>query len=174
MTSDPRQVGFGRATGSGGTADGDYRHCGFDEVFGQRRAASPAVPRLDSSPAPRCAGRRAAAPARPAAPATRRASCPRAGIRSTRSHAAASVSRKSAPQSMITVSGPSVRPVSVRQGQKYHVMAAQHVQLGRLDHSLGQRRQVRMMLSEHAAGTCRGGQRTDRESAVGVGRMPEQ
>ena len=66
------------------------------------------------------------------------------------------------------------RRMPVRQGQKHHVMAGEHGELGGLEHSLGQRRQVRMVLAERAAGAGRGGQRADGEPAVGVGRMPEQ
>ena len=53
-------------------------------------------------------------------------------------------------------------------------MAGEHGDVGGLNHALGQWRQVRMVLTERAAGAGRGGHRTDRDAAVGVGRMPEQ
>ena len=62
----------------------------------------------------------------------------------------------------------------VRQGEENHVMAVEHRKLGRLNHSLSQRNQVRVVLAKHAAGASCGSHRTDREPAVGVSGMAEQ
>lgn len=66
------------------------------------------------------------------------------------------------------------RRMPVRQGQEDGVMATEHGSFGGFDYSMGQRRQVRMVFAERAAGAGRRGQRTDPQPAVGVRRMPEQ
>ena len=62
----------------------------------------------------------------------------------------------------------------VRQGQEHHVVAGEHGEFGRLDHALGQRCQVGMVLAERAAGAGGGGHRPDGEAPVGIGRVSEQ
>jgi len=64
--------------------------------------------------------------------------------------------------------------MAVRQGQENHVMGFQDAKIGGLDHALGQRSQMRMVLTERAAGACRRCHRADRQAAVRVTGMPEQ
>ena len=53
-------------------------------------------------------------------------------------------------------------------------MTGQHLDVGGLEHAVGQRQQVRVVLGERGARTCRGGQRTDGQPTVGIGGMTEQ
>jgi hypothetical protein len=53
-------------------------------------------------------------------------------------------------------------------------MAGQQFGIGRLQHAIGQRQQVRMMFGERAAGTGRGGERTDGQPPVRIRGVPEQ
>ena len=66
------------------------------------------------------------------------------------------------------------RRVSVRQTKKDHVVAAQHREFGGFDYSLGQRNQMRMVLTQSAA--CTGSRRhcTNGQSTIRERRMSEQ
>ncbi len=64
--------------------------------------------------------------------------------------------------------------VPVRQAEEHHVVAGEHARLGGLQDARGQRRQVGMMVGERAAGIARGGERAERQPAVGIRRMAEQ
>ena len=67
------------------------------------------------------------------------------------------------------------RRVAVRQAKEHHVVAGEHVELGGFEHparpAAAGADDARASVRARAG---RGGQRTDRQPAVGVGRMPEQ
>jgi hypothetical protein len=172
-----QQVGLGGAAGPGGAADGDHGDGGLDEVLGHRgqqcqqrrgrvaarnrdaaRAAQPLARagQLRQSVGPAAGVRRSVEP------------LPRVGVGEAEVGAAVDDQRVGA-----ELFGQRGR-MTMRQRQEHHVVAGEHVELGRLDHALGQRRQVRVVLTEGAAGAGGRGHRADREAPVRVGRVPEQ
>ena len=126
------QVRLGRLAGAAGAGRGDHDDVGLDQARGdrggerQRRHRRVAAGDGDPGRAPeqRRAGR--------AARAVRRARCRRACRRRTAPTRSASSSRKSAPQSITTVSSPSSRGdragLAVREAEEDHVVAGEHVE----------------------------------------------
>ena len=62
----------------------------------------------------------------------------------------------------------------VRQAEEHHVVTGERVGVGGLQHAVCQRQQMRMMLGQRRAGAGGGGQRADRQPAVGICGMSEQ
>ncbi len=171
------QVDFRGPTGAGRTADRDDGDGGLDEVGchggKQRQDRGGGIATGDGNTA-RVAQRVAVAGqlGQPVGPATgvRRAveALPRGRV--AQSEIGAAVHHQGLRAELLGQG----RRVSVRQTQKYHVVAVEHLELGGLEHPLGHWQQMRMMLGERGAGAGGGRERADRQPSVVVGRMREQ
>ena len=64
--------------------------------------------------------------------------------------------------------------VTVRQAQEDDVVTGQHLGFGRFQHAVGERQQMRVVFGQRRSCTGRGGQRADRQPAVGKRGMTEE
>ena len=62
----------------------------------------------------------------------------------------------------------------MRQGEEHHVVARQDVDVGGVEHPVGQRQQMRVVLGERGARAGGGGQCADGQPSVGVRRVAKQ
>ena len=171
------QVRLGRLAGTAGAGGrDDHEVVGLDEAGGDgRREGQRGDGRVaagDRDPARAFEQRRAGRGAR----AGRRARTRRARSRRTSPSASASVSRKSAPQSITTASSPSCSAtaagLAVRQREEDDVVTGQRLGVRLLEDPVGQRHQVGLQGTEALARVGPGGERADLD--VGMGQQQAQ